>query len=105
MKKNYLKCKIAILLICSLLISSSSYAGMFFKVGNKTFYVDDNGKMATGWRWIDVNNDNIAECYRFNSDGSLATKSVVNGKQVNDDGIWVVNDVIQRVYKTNRKST
>ena len=103
MKKNYLKCKIAILLICSLLMSSSSYAGMFFKVGNKTFYVDDNGKMATGWRWIDVNNDNIAECYRFNSDGSLATKSVVNGKQVNDDGIWVVNDVIQRVYKTTGK--
>ncbi len=103
MKKNYLKFKIATLLICSLTLSNISYAGMFFKVENKTFYVDDNGKMATGWRWIDVNNDNIAECYRFNADGSLATKSVVNGKHVNDDGLWVVDDVVQKIYKTTGK--
>lgn len=84
-------------------MNSSSYAGMFFKVGHKTFYIDENGKMASGWRWIDVNNDNIAECYRFNSDGSLATKSVVNGKQVNDDGLWVVDGIVQKVYKTTGK--
>lgn len=101
MKMRYLKSKIATLLICSLILSNSSYAGMFFQVGNKNFYVDDNGKMASGWRWIDVNNDNIAECYRFNPDGSLAaTKSVINGKEVNEEGMWVVDGVIQRIYKT-----
>ena len=103
MKMRCLKSKIATVLICSLLLSSSSYAGMFFKVIDKTFYVDDNGKMATGWRWIDTNNDNIAECYRFNSDGSLATKSVVNGKHVNDDGKWEVDGIVQRIFKTTGK--
>lgn len=100
MKMNYLKSKIATLLIYTLVLCNSSYAGMFFQVGLKTFYVDDNGKMATGWRWIDVNNDNIAECYRFNDDGSLATKSVVNGKDVNENGLWVVDGVVQKIYKT-----
>ena len=101
MKINVLKSKIIAILICSLILNNTSYAGMFFKVLNKTFYVDDNGKMATGWRWIDTNNDNIAECYRFNKDGSLvATKSKINGKEVNEDGLWVVDGVIQRIFKS-----
>lgn len=100
MKMKFLKSKIIPLLICSLLFYNSTYAGMFFFVGEKRSYVDDNGKVPTGWRWIDTNNDNIAECYRFNSDGTLATKSVVNGKEVNDDGMWVVDGVVQRIYKS-----
>ena len=101
MKKKCLKSKIATMLICSLILSNSSYAGMFFQVGHKNYYVDDNGKMANGWRWIDINGDNIAECYRFNADGSLvATKSVVNGKEINEHGQWVVDGIIQRIYKS-----
>ena len=101
MKINVLKSKIIAILICSLILNNTSYAGMFFKVIDKTFYVDDNGKMATGWRWIDTNSDNIAECYRFNKDGSLvATKSKINGKDVNEDGLWVVDGVIQRIFKS-----
>ena len=101
MKMKFLKFRIVSLLICSLVLCNSSYAGMFFDVGHKKFYVDDNGKMATGWRWIDTNNDNIAECYRFDHDGSLVTtKSVINGKEVNEDGLWVVDGIIQRIFKS-----
>ena len=101
MKKKFLKFKIIVLLICSLFLSNITYGGLFFQVGQKNYYVDDNGKMASGWRWIDVNGDNIAECYRFNIDGSLATKSVVNGKEVNEDGLWVVDGVVQKIYKSS----
>ena len=101
MKMRCLKFKIITLLISSLILCKINYAGMFFNIADKKFYVDDNGKMATGWRWIDVNGDNIAECYRFNSDGSLvSTKSVVNGKDVNADGLWEVDGVVQRIYKS-----
>ncbi len=97
--KSLKKSKIATLLICALLLCDVNYAGMFFKIGEKTFYIDDNGKMATGWRWIDTNNDNIAECYRFEIDGSLATRSRVKGKDVNENGMWVVDGVVQKIYK------
>ena len=98
---KFLKFKIVALLISSLLLCKLSYAGHFINLADKIYFMDDNGKFATGWRWIDVNGDNIAECYRFNSDGSLvSTKSVVNGKEVNASGIWEVDGVIQRIYKT-----
>ena len=65
--------------------------------------MDDNGQIAIGWRWIDDNGDNIAECYRFEKDGSLATASTVKGKDVNDNGQWVVKGVVQKIFKTTGK--
>lgn len=59
----------------------------------------DNGDgtwPAGGWKWIDANADGVSECYYFDANGYIIT----NGKtpdnyEVNADGAWVVNGVIQ----------
>ena len=97
------KSKIAVVLILSLLLSSETFAGQFVTEDGVRKYIDDDGVYAVGWKWIDINNDNIAECYRFNLDGSLATKSTVNGKNVNNKGQWVVDGIVQRINRATGK--
>ncbi len=101
MKIKSLKNKIIAILICAMVFSESTVAGHFFYDNGVKKYMDDNGHTAIGWRWIDDNGDNIAECYRFELDGSIATASKVKGKDVNDYGQWVVNGVVQRIYKSS----
>lgn len=100
MKMRSLKNKIIALLICAICLSQSAFAGHFFYDNGVKKYMDDNGSIATGWRWIDDNSDNIAECYRFEKDGSIATVSTVKGKDVNAEGKWVVDGVVQKIYKS-----
>ena len=50
--------------------------------------------MVTGWYWID------GMCYYFNpvSDGTrgaMKRNCEIDGYQLNEDGIWVVNGVVQ----------
>ena len=52
------------------------------------------GRMVTGWYWID------GMCYYFNpvSDGTrgaMKRNCEIDGYQLNVDGIWVVNGVVQ----------
>lgn len=104
MKKNSIKIKIATILLVSLTLTQSLQAGTFyFDVDGKTKYMDDNGKTAIGWRWLDINGDGICECYRFGADGGLATSSTIRGKDVNENGAWVVDGVVQQVFKSSGK--
>ena len=100
MKMKSLKNKIIALLLCAMVLNQSAFAGHFFFDNGVKKYLDDNGQVAVGWRWIDDNGDNIAECYRFREDGSISTASTVKGKDVNDEGKWVINGVVQRIYKS-----
>ena len=51
---------------------------------------------ANGWQWIDGNNDGIAECYYFDSNGyMLASTTTPDGFTVNANGAWTVNGVVQ----------
>ncbi len=75
----------------------TAYAGTWKHegdAGNYTwYYADDNGQNLTnGWNWLDGNNDGIAECYYFYSDGRMAASAVVDGYEVNADGKWVGQD-------------
>lgn len=104
MKKSLFKNKIIVTIIFSLLLANSHFAGAFFlDIDGKIKYVDDLGNIATGWRWIDTNNDNICECYRFGADGGLVTKSKIRGRDVNEAGQWVVNGYVQKIYKSTGK--
>lgn len=103
MKSLKIKKKIIATLIASLFLTQLNFAGSFFYDNGKKKYMDDNGKVATGWRWIDDNGDNIAECYRFGKDGVLASRSLIKGKETNKDGQWVVDGVVQKVYKSTMK--
>ena len=94
------KYKIVALLLASLVLNQVSFAGELINDGGVKRYIDDSGMFAIGWRWLDLNYDGVCECYRFNIDGSLvATNTTVKGKDVNEKGQWVVDGVVQRIFK------
>lgn len=48
------------------------------------------------WQWIDGNKDGIAECYYFDANGyAMLNTTTPDGYQVNGDGAWIVNGVVQ----------
>lgn len=56
---------------------------------NSTWYVN-------GWQWVDGNGDGVAECYYFDGNGYIATNGTTpDGYQVNGDGQWMQNGVVQ----------
>lgn len=49
-----------------------------------------------GWHWIDGNGDGTAESYYFAPDGyALTNTTTPDGYQVNADGAWIVDGVVQ----------
>lgn len=64
---------------------------------NNWWYDNGNGTYANnGWQWIDGDNDGIAECYYFDSDGWLVTNTTTSdGFQVDENGSWIVDGSIQ----------
>ena len=74
-----------------------AYAGTWSNEGGPNqwnYYNDDNTSAADGWYWID------GMCYYFNpvSDGTrgaMKRNCEIDGYQLNADGIWVVNGVVQ----------
>lgn len=60
---------------------------------------DDGSYPVNGWKWIDGNGDGAAECYYFNEQGyCLLNTYAPDGYQVNENGAWVVDGVVQ--YQT-----
>lgn len=54
------------------------------------------GKMMTGWSWIDADGDGIAKCFYFSAAGKLFMNGVTtDGFTVNSDGEWINDGVIQ----------
>ncbi len=99
--KGLRKIKIATILLVTLFVNQIAYAGQFVEYLGKYYYTYDDGSRAVGWRWIDTNDDGLCECYRFDHSGILQTNTVVKGKEVNAAGQWVVDGVVQKVYKNS----
>ena len=103
---NQIKTKIITIIIIAMVCNSTmwAYAGQWIGDGVGLFYFYDDGSRATGWRWIDNNNDSIAECYRFAPNGYLITNATTSdGKMVNDQGQWVVDGKIQQILTSTGK--
>ncbi len=50
----------------------------------------DGNRAKNEWLWIDGNNDRVAECYYFGSDGKLLVSATTpDGYKVNEKGEWV----------------
>ena len=57
---------------------------------------DNSTWYANGWQWVDGNGDGVAECYYFDGNGYIATNGTTpDGYQVNSDGQWMQNGVVQ----------
>lgn len=51
---------------------------------------------ANSWQWLDGNKDGIAECYYFDGNGyCLMNTTTPDGYQVDANGAWIVNGVVQ----------
>lgn len=68
-------------------------------------YEEGNGFARDGWYWIDGNGDGTAECYYFDSRAWLLTNTTTpDGYQVDENGAWVVNGVVQTKAASNAVS-
>lgn len=56
----------------------------------------DDGTFRSCWKWLDVNNTGVANCFYFDQDGYLLSDTITpDGNQVDDKGQWIVNGVVQ----------
>lgn len=85
----------------SSIMATSAFAGVW-RTGDganqgKWWYDNGDGTYANnGWQWIDGNDDGTAECYYFDSDGwMLANTLTPDGYQVNENGAWVNNGIVE----------
>ena len=94
MKKYF----IIIVSVFLLLFSQLIFAGSWQQDGFGYKYIKDNGAYAiNSWEWIDTYNTGSAECYYFNELGYLLVNTITpDGYQVNQNGEWVLNGVIQK---------
>lgn len=75
--------------------------GWFTDNNGDTYYLNPlsdgtQGRMLTGWNWIDADGDGKRECYYFETEsngkrGRLYKNTTVNGFKVNAKGQWVDN--------------
>lgn len=87
--------------ILSALSAGTAFAGTWEKGQepnqDKWWYSNGDGTYAqNGWQWIDGDNDGTAEYYYFDGAGWMLSDTVTpDGNQVNADGAWVINGVVQ----------
>lgn len=90
---------LAAIMAATMVIGSSmvAFAGQWQQEGAAWKYQNDDGTCTTGtWQWIDGNNDGTAECYYFDANGyMLANTTTPDGYQVDGNGAWIVNGVVQ----------
>lgn len=66
----------------------TSFAGAWEQAETEWKYAD-NGTYMTGWQWID------GKSYYFDGNGIMAKDTVIDGYELNADGQWIVNGVVQ----------
>lgn len=84
-------------LALAVVLSFPSFAGSWQQDTIGWKYQDDNGSYITdSWKWIDGNNDGIAENYCFGSDGyMLINCTTPDGYTVDATGTWILNNIVQ----------
>ena len=94
MKKAKLTVPILALTLC---MGITAYAGQWQSDVNGWWWQEDDGSYpANTWKWIDGNNDGVAEFYYFDGNGYMLSNSTApNGHQVDAEGKWIVNGVVQ----------
>ena len=77
------------------IIATTAFAGQWVKDSKGWWYNNGDGTYPTSsWHWIDGNNDGIAECYYFYSEGYLVTNTRIEQyhHDVNQDGAMLSYD-------------
>lgn len=82
----------------ALSMSVTSFAASWQSSDTGWWYENDGGSYPTNtWKWIDGNSDGTFESYYFDANGYLLTETTTpDGYDVNSDGAWIENGVIQQ---------
>ena len=69
----------------------------------KWWWLNPNGSYPIHtWRWLDGNQDGVAECYYFDDNGWAVTSGLTpDGFLVNAEGAWVENQVVKTCRKAD----
>lgn len=79
----------------TLLSSIPAFAGQWQQSSGKWWYQEDDGTYPVSqWKWIEGEN-HLLKCYYFDEDGWLLTNTKIDDNEVNADGAWVKDGVIQ----------
>ena len=90
-----IKHKYSILLI--LLYLLLCYSTFALSIKDNHYYYNDKNYYKSCWQWLDLNSDGVYECYYFNVLGHMYKDGTTpDGYQVNANGEWVVDGVVQR---------
>lgn len=78
-------------------MSATAYAAGWQQDVNGWWWQNEDGSWpASSWQWLDGNHDGVAECYYFNGSGyMLSNTQTPDNYNVNADGAWIVNSVVQ----------
>jgi len=78
-------------------MTMTSFAGVWRSDSNGWWWQNDNGSWPMNtWQWLDGDNNGISECYYFDAHGyCLQGTRTPDGYDVNGDGAWTVNGVVQ----------
>ncbi|MCI8453548.1 MAG: hypothetical protein HFE84_02905 [Lachnospiraceae bacterium] len=81
----------------TLSMSFTSLAGQWHEDMVGAWYeMDDGTYLSHGWKWVDGDRDGTAECYYFDNRGYVVkTLDTVDGYEINKEGAWTVNGVVQ----------
>ena len=93
------------IILFSFVIVNVSSAGTMIDDAGTIMYANDHGEIAKDtWVWIDTDKDSIAECYRFDSDGHIASNYKDKyGKATNEKGQLIENgEVIRKMLSTGK---
>ncbi|MBQ7174774.1 MAG: hypothetical protein IJR62_04850 [Lachnospiraceae bacterium] len=82
-------------LACAAALSIPAFAGYWANLADGSWVYWESHEQLIGWHWVDGNSDGTAECYYFGQDGKLVTGASVDGWQVNGDGAWIQDGVVQ----------
>lgn len=87
----------AVTAVMSVMMGMTAFAGDWKSDVNGWWRQNDDASYPTNtWQWIDGNKDGVAECYYFDAAGyCLMNTTTPDNFQVNENGAWVVNGVVQ----------
>ena len=105
MKKLFLKLIAAVVMLTAAMSVTAFAAGWtlgqggnssrwWYDLGNGQYYGQPGQEVE--WQWPDGNQDGVAECYAFDSEGWMyADTTTPDGYTVNENGAWTVNGAVQ----------
>ena len=84
-------------IILSILIVIISFNTFSLSIKDNHYYYNSKDYYKSCWQWLDLNSDGLYECYYFNILGHMYKNGTTpDGYQVNVNGEWVVDGVVQR---------